>query len=328
LTARTGLTLHEADEHARRYLHAWSQFETGSATVADRARLDAAITDTLRWLWDKITAPVLDDLGYRKPPAGWPPRLWWCPTGILTLLPLHAAGSRDGTETVLDRAVSSYTPTARALRHAREVTVEAGSPTALVVSIPKTPGANALPGAAAERDMLRRLLGPGVSSELADADATRDQILTRLRHHRWLHAACHGHQDLARPTDGGLVPYDWATAGLVTVTDLVDSACPGGELAFLSACKTAIGGLRNLDEAVSVAAAMQYGRWRHVIATLWSVSDNAALAFAEIAYQRLIHDGVLNTTDTAVAVHYAVRALRHRYAAQPSLWVSFIHIGP
>jgi hypothetical protein len=39
--------------------------------------------------------------------------MWWVPTGNLSYLPLHAAGRDD--ECVLDRVVSSYTPTVRSL---------------------------------------------------------------------------------------------------------------------------------------------------------------------------------------------------------------------
>jgi CHAT domain-containing protein len=46
-----------------------------------------------------------------------------------------------------------------------------------------------------------------------------------------------------------------------------------GEFVFLSACKTAIGGVHILDEAITLAAALQHAGWRHVIATLWSVLD-------------------------------------------------------
>ncbi|MFG2222325.1 hypothetical protein [Streptomyces sp. NPDC048644] len=50
----------------------------------------------------------------------------WIPGGPLSLLPVHAAGHHGfgaaGRErrTVLDRVVSSCTPTVRALGHARE----------------------------------------------------------------------------------------------------------------------------------------------------------------------------------------------------------------
>src|SRR5688572_10277877 len=45
------------------------------------------------------------------------PRIWWCPTGALSFLPIHAAGDYRGLEpdTILNYAVSSYTPTITAL---------------------------------------------------------------------------------------------------------------------------------------------------------------------------------------------------------------------
>ena len=83
------------------------------------------LADVLDWLWRAIAVPVLSrlDLAESAEPHAWP-RIWWCPSGELSLFPLHAAG-RHGTrtdpvpQTVLDRVVSSYTPSVRALLHAR-----------------------------------------------------------------------------------------------------------------------------------------------------------------------------------------------------------------
>jgi hypothetical protein len=71
------------------------------------ARLDRC----LQWMWHSFTERVLDHLGYRATPADdgdWL-RLWWCPTGALTLVPIHAAGDhRTPGAAVIDRVVSSY----------------------------------------------------------------------------------------------------------------------------------------------------------------------------------------------------------------------------
>ncbi|WP_243407941.1 tetratricopeptide repeat protein, partial [Frankia canadensis] len=79
----------------------------------------------LGWLWDVLAGPVLDRLHLTTTPADGPswPRLWWCTTGLLSFLPVHAAGHHDTRfdthpATVLDRTISSYTPTLRALTHA------------------------------------------------------------------------------------------------------------------------------------------------------------------------------------------------------------------
>jgi tetratricopeptide (TPR) repeat protein len=47
----------------------------------------------LEWLWDTVSRPVLVALGFNNPPpdSNWP-RVWWIPTGVLSQLPLHAAG--------------------------------------------------------------------------------------------------------------------------------------------------------------------------------------------------------------------------------------------
>jgi hypothetical protein len=55
-------------------------------------------------------------------PPGERPRLWWCPAGPLGLLPLHSALTYDperGADTgTVDRVVSAYTPTLKALLEA------------------------------------------------------------------------------------------------------------------------------------------------------------------------------------------------------------------
>ena len=78
-----------------------------------RTAAEDALHGVLEWLWDAVAGPVL-----ARCPA---PRIWWSATGLLALLPLHAAGHhRDGSgRTVLDQAVCSTTPTLRALAHAR-----------------------------------------------------------------------------------------------------------------------------------------------------------------------------------------------------------------
>ncbi|KAF8886627.1 hypothetical protein CPB84DRAFT_1850089 [Gymnopilus junonius] len=65
----------------------------------------------LGFLWDKIVKPIVDSLDLRK--SNHPEQIKWCPTGLFTFLPLHAAGHYDdGTiDCISDYAVSSYTPT-------------------------------------------------------------------------------------------------------------------------------------------------------------------------------------------------------------------------
>ena len=138
---------------------------------------DDTVLDILRWLWDTVAQPVLSHLGHTgQPPAdvAWP-RLWWCPAGPMTMLPLHAAGRhRDqrkaGTdaETVPDLVVSSYTPTLTSLLRARSAMRPAGTPRVLAVGMPTTPDAGDLPHVPRELDGIQDLITTRLQNPIRD----------------------------------------------------------------------------------------------------------------------------------------------------------------
>lgn len=310
------------------YLDVLQEYEEAGGADLSSA-MDEAVTRTMVWMWDRIAEPVMRWLGHTEPPLGDWPRVWWCPTGALSLLPLHAAGyhGRPG-HSLLDRVISSYTPSLRSLAQARADRKQSAVPSMLVVALAETPQQSALPGAHNEARLLCTWFDEGRRTILVDRAATREAILGHIGRHSWLHASCHGTQDLADPSRGGLVPFDWASAGLVGIADLAGRGRAGGDFAFLSACKTATGGVVNLDEAVTVAAALHYGGWRHVIGTLWSVGDRSTLAITRGVYPELSDHGVLDPDRSGRALHQAIRRLRDRQPDRPSSWAPFIHIGP
>ncbi|NEW69138.1 CHAT domain-containing protein [Streptomyces rhizosphaericus] len=303
-------------------------------TTANSARTRAAAQDrmarTLGWLWDTVAGPVLDAVGITGTPRGgesWP-RLWWCPSGLLSFLPLHAAGHHDTASdavprTVLDRVVCSVTPTLRAFAHSRRA---ADSPPpragrAVVVAMPKTPGGYAdLSGAEAETAVLRRHF-PGEVDVRTGTAATHDAVLDALTGARWAHFACHGRSDLADPSAGWLVLADHHNRPL-TVVDLARLRMDDAELAFLSACSTARPSGWLADEAIHVASAFQLAGYRHVIGTLWRIGDWQAVDVADLVYSA-IADGA----GVAEAVHSATRRMRDRWPDDPSAWASHIHVG-
>ncbi|MFF7128807.1 CHAT domain-containing protein [Streptomyces sp. NPDC008240] len=283
--------------------------------------------DSLTWLWKTVTKPVLDALGSGEPvPPGGPwPRLWWCPTGLFTLLPIHAAGNYDlpdgQPDTVLDRVISSYTPTLRVLL----LTRERPAPPAphggggLIVSLPTTPDLPDLPAAVDEaRDLHRRhpdaqlLTGPA---------ATGPAVTTALTSCTWAHFACHGRQDIGRPSLGALMLHD----GPLALWDIADLRLPHAGLAFLSACETSRGGVVLADEAISFAAAVQLAGFQHVIGTLWPIDDAQAPVVADRVYEGLSRQ---NPLDPAAALHRAVRAMRAQHPLAVFNWGAYVHIGP
>jgi len=266
---------------------------------------DAVLADLLEWLWTEVCRKVLAEI----PDAT---RVWWCPTGLLTLLPLHAAGR------TLDRVVSSYTPTLRLLARTRAARPGAGGGGVLQV-VPRTPGEQPLPGAERELPVkvpVRRLAGP---------EAGAEALLETLPGHSWLHFAGHGEQDLEHPSRGRLLLHD----GPVTVRDLSRSRLDGADVAFLGGCETARGGGVLADEVITLTTAMRLAGFRHAIGTLWEIPDPVAARFTRAFYREAARpDGSLDPERAAAALHTATLGLRSMFGPHPSAWAGFVHSGP
>ncbi len=298
------------------------------------------LRDTLEWLWDNATEPTLIALGYHGPsPEGESlPRVWWIPSGPLAQLPIHAAGYHaDRTRTVLDRVVSTYAPTIAALRHARRRTRESTRPQdirPLVVAMRTTQGnqsrltrartevatiATRMPGAIvlAEPDAA----APPVAADLLP---TKANIIARLPQSPIAHFLCHGISDPADPARSRLLLHDHD----FTVADLDPIRLDHAQLAYLSACETAVTTTPELlDEAIHLASAFQLAGYPHVIGTLWSVNDQAAATIADLFYTELPATPYPDTSHVAHALHRAIIEMRDRHPGMPSLWAAHLHTG-
>src|ERR1700677_237868 len=311
-----------------------------AAGSKQRRAAQRTLHEILEWLWDNAAGPVLDELSFRKPPApGDPyPRVWWVPGGLLGLLPIHAAGyhreepSPDAARrTVMDRVVSSYAPTIRALRHARERrTAQSASMRSLIVAMPTTPGAAPLSNVVAEAANLHsRLPHPELLMEGGGAagEPTLASVLEHLTRCSIAHFACHGHSDPADPSLSRLLLHDRAEP--LTVTSLAPVSLDHAELAYLSACETALNSVTGLlDEAIHLTSAFQMAGFPPVIGTLWEVNDAIAVRVADAFYTGLDDEsGALDTASAAAALHQAVRAERDTLFRTPSLWAAYMHAG-
>ena len=233
----------------------------------ERIGAQDTLSAVLEWLWDVAAGPILDKLGYQHTPAtkdkeAWP-RVWWVPSGLLGLLPLHAAGyhrrppgPNGNRRTVMDRVISSYTPTVRALGYAREATT-ASAPTerALIVAMPTTPGIDSpLYYVADEAELVRQRL-PGATLLIENPPATahlptKATVLAHLGACAIAHFACHGHSHPSDPSQSLLLLHDHDTDPL-TVASLAPIRLDHARLAYLSACRTAFSSATKLiDEAI------------------------------------------------------------------------------
>ncbi|MCT2588745.1 CHAT domain-containing protein [Streptomyces sp. N2-109] len=288
-----------------------------SRKQSQRAQQD--VRETLAWLWQAVTGPALD----RLPAAT---RVWWSPGGLLGTLPLHAAAPAGAAPGALDRVISSYTPTLRALHHARRRTAGPAGTGTLVVSVAQATGQAPLPGARREADHLARLLPQ--ATLLADASATHSAVVSALPRHAYAHFACHALGDLERASGSRLVLHDHTERPL-TARDLARLRLPSVRLAYLSACDTLRTSPELADEAVHIVSAFQMAGFPHVVGSLWHVDDVIGAEVALSVYDTLnTGDGTLNVARTAEALHRAVRTLRDTYPQTPSLWACQVHAGP
>lgn len=286
--------------------------------------------EVFAWLWDVIVGPVLRDMGVitRRPEGGEQPRrIWWCPTGLLSFLPLHAAGhyaDADGGGGIsgvsaMDYAISSYVPTVRALLRAQAQSPSGGQ-RKLVVALPVHPPEPELPSAAVEAADLKKRF-PEVT-ELQGPQATRENVRRGLADVAWAHFACHAYTAEDSPSDSFLSLYD----GPLTITDIRELAIDDADFAFLSACGTAVGGDLLPDEAIHVAAALQLAGFTHVIGTLWPVLDALAPRIARDVYQGLDSDLGQAGRLLHYSLHNLIRSPGRR--ARPWDWAGYVHIGP
>jgi hypothetical protein len=293
----------------------------GSLVVGAAGR---TVLDTLGWLWDVLAGPVLDALGLTAHAGGhrpWP-RLWWSPTGPLTFLPLHAAGRHDTSgASVLDRVVSSYTPTLRALLRSRSRRTPSRR-TALAVAMPETPGHAALPATVREATAFTGDLG-GPAALIGPA-ATRGAVRAALPGAAIAHFACHASSDPADAAASHLLLHD----GPLTVTEISQLRLDGAELAYLSACATARGSMVLADEAIHVASACQLAGYAQAVGTLWEVGDAVAARVAAEFHRELaptLGDPVRPAG--ALALHTVTRRLRAESPAEPWGWAGYLHAG-
>ncbi|GAA1256571.1 CHAT domain-containing protein [Pseudonocardia aurantiaca] len=324
------LRVDELVEQADAFRDAIGTLSSTESARLVRSMAGRVVVDTLAWLWDVLAEPVLEVAGPAVHPGGgapWP-RVWWSPSGPLNFLPLHAAGRHDVPgASVLDRVVSSHTPTMRALLHSRARPVPAGERTALAVAMPETPGHAALPATTREATAFAAgFTGGGAAPEvLVGPAATGEEVLAALPRAAFAHFACHASSDPLNAEASHLLLHD----GPLAVTELSRLPLDGAQLAYLSACATARGSAALADEAVHLASAFQLAGYAQAIGTLWEVGDEVAARMAEQVHHELARttDDTTHRPAAAHALHAVTRRMRAERLDAPWTWAAHVHSG-
>ncbi|KAJ7207685.1 CHAT domain-containing protein [Mycena rebaudengoi] len=296
------------------------------------AGLEESFSYILGELWVRLVKPVLNALAITTPIKQDLPRIWWCPTGPLTSLPIHAAGLY-GKEYLFgsklsDFVISSYTPSLAALIQGfRPGSQLENKGQMLVVAQPSAAGQNYIPGTQDEINQIQDCAkGKMPVCSLVEHEASVARVEDEMTKSGWVHFACHGVQDARTPTKSSLL---LAGSSQLTLSRIIQLNLPHAELAFLSACHTATGDKKLQEESVHLAAGMLLAGYRGVIATMWSIMDNDAPQVAKDVYKHLFKTSPPDSTRAAEALHLAVQNLREGSGETKSFfhWVPFIHVG-
>ncbi|KAB5511380.1 CHAT domain-containing protein [Coniochaeta sp. 2T2.1] len=273
------------------------------------------------------------------------PRIWWLGTGFASSMPFHAAGTHTAgsTENAFDRVISSYTPSIKALGHARQrarATANAHG-SLLIATMPTTPGSgdprdpqkpSDLPGVMEETNLITGA-GRHLPTQRLDSPSV-EQVVGSLKSCCIAHFSCHGYTDHRDPSNSGLILQS-CEAGLaaqdrLTVRRVSELSLAGARLAYLSACSTAENKAARLaDEVIHVVSGFQVAGFPHVVGCLWPSIDRVCVEVASRFYSSLLGPGNSGWDDRAVAssLREAVMAVRATEMGMPLAWAQFVHYG-
>ncbi|KAH6880937.1 CHAT domain-containing protein [Coprinopsis sp. MPI-PUGE-AT-0042] len=303
----------------------------------DKTTQSQVVREILRDLWHEVLSPILNALGFSRvdPSSGNAmPRIWWCPTGPLSFLPIHAAGIHS--DRVLDYAVSSYIPTVTALadRVKNHRQIGKGASGLFLTSQPNAPGTLPIPGTTKEVQSIFKMAAQNGAraAMLQGSTLTVAECLQYMEHYSSIHLACHASQNAAKPLDSQFC-FD---NGSLKLADIIQRDVKNADLAFLSACQTSTGDEKLSDEAVHLAAGMLAAGYRRIVATMWSIGDGNAPDVANDFYNYLFSrrvegsGGSVDGSISAHALHHAVQRLRGRLDNSDNsllAWVPYVHFG-
>ncbi|KAL4724764.1 hypothetical protein ACLX1H_008210 [Fusarium chlamydosporum] len=275
--------------------------------------------DFLERLWNSVAKPILEALEIGLPsPGAALPRIWWIPTGALGRLPFHAAGNHfaNVSDSVIDRAVSSYSSSIKMLLETRKRAsslLRPQSQGALLVGMSNTRHCASLPFAIKELQQVKKLFDEQKafgSMLLHNEAAVKQKVLEHLKNCSIFHFAGHAMENASDPLRSTLLLHDHETDPMSVESLLeVNLSEESPFLAFLAACKTGnVTTSRFQDESIHLVAAYQLAGFRHVIGSLWSVEDQASMKVADETYKNLLQ-GMMEDR-VSRSLHEATRKLR------------------
>ncbi|KAF4443619.1 putative 30S ribosomal protein S17P-like protein [Fusarium austroafricanum] len=252
------------------------------------------------WFWDVAACPILDALGITGPP--------YQTTG-------HTYGGflLENSASFLSMPLATTISSIQALINGRKRRCQVpAQEKAVLVAMLDTASQSALPFAKEEISVIQELC-VSMGLEPCVPEQHRQAVLKDLQDCKIFHFAGHGKTD-KDPSHSGLFLED----SILSVADLMDINLRkhGPFLAYLSACGTGrVGGDGFFDESIRLISACQLAGFRHVIGTVWEVSDESCVEVSRIIYEAM-RDELFTDKSVCWDLHMALRRLRDKWFSE------------
>ena len=182
-----------------------------------------------------------------------------------------------------------------------------------------------LPSSQKEAETIAALMPSGEVFKALGFAASKSAVVGgRLDAYRRLHFATHGVLDTGRPELSGLVLslYDErgrSQDGVLRLNDIYNLRL-GADLVVLSACRTALGKEVRGEGLIGLTRGFMYAGAARVLATLWSVEDQATAELMANFYRGILREGL----SPAAALRKAQIAMRRNpKRSSPYYWAGF-----
>ena len=278
--------------------------------VEEKDQSCASSVISLRPLYDVIIGPIADLLQGDQ--------LIVVPDGPLCLAPYSALGESIRIRTVPSLSALLLIAGAPDNFHSKSGALLVGDP--CLDEVPMN--LSQLPYAEKEVEMIGKLLK---TTPLTGKDATKDEVVKRLKSVALVHIAAHGCAQSGEivltpnPDRSSQVPrkQDY----ILTMSD-VQAVYLTARLVVLSCCHSGRGEVKS-EGVVGIARAFLCAGARSVLVSLWAIDDEATMVFMESFYQHLA-DG----KSASVALHQAMKSLRESEEfSAVKYWAPFVLIG-
>ena len=239
------------------------------------------LENTTRWLWQACMEPLVEAFTSPHPALPSPDlgrgegvRAVLIPSGLLGLLPLHAAWMADpstptGRRYALDLVNFTYAPNAHALLATREAV---DRPADSLLGVENPDGSiwfsdEAISAAVTHFDPIKVIRLPG-------DQATSERVKDGMQRSAVLQFYTHGIAGFSQPLDSRLL---LANREHLTLGEILELHLMQSRLAILAACETAVIGTPALDEVISLPTGFMQAGVPGVIGSLWIVRDDSTM---------------------------------------------------